>query len=1583
MTGTSEHTRTLYTVLEELRKAALSNRERGDLFERLIRSYLRTDPMYADRYDHVWLWGEWPAHVGADTGIDLVAEVAGGGLCAIQCKFYEPHHRLMKEDLDSFFTASGKIGFTERLIVSTTDNWSKNAEAALADQSIPVSRISLHDLAESRIDWAAVSPLQPPEILPLAPRKDLRPHQLEALDDVIAGFADNDRGKLIMACGTGKTYTALRVAEEIAATVADRPARILFLVPSISLLSQTLREWAADASVPLAPFAVCSDTKVGRDDEDLSRHELAFPATTDPAKLHAQVAASHRPDGMTVVFSTYQSLPVVSKAQAMGLESFDLIICDEAHRTTGSTAAGTEDSNFVLVHQNDFIAATKRLYMTATPRMFSPAARAKAEREEIILWSMNDEEVFGPEFHRLGFGEAVERDLLTDYKVIVLAVDEQYVSAAFQGQFEQNGELKLEDAVKLVGCWNGLSRRERDAEGKVVISGPPLRRAVAFSRSIAASKKITQMFEDVSDLVVAPDDPDPVYVEAEHVDGTFNSLKRNEKLAWLKSPFEPDDNTCRVLSNARCLSEGVDVPNLDAVLFLSARKSQVDVVQSVGRVMRKSEGKDYGYIILPVGIPTNLSPEEALADNRNYEVVWEVLQALRAHDDRFNAIINKLDLNQTAPDQLSVIGLPGMGDSDAAQQHMQQLAMSFPHIEEWRNAIYARIVQKCGDRLYWEDWARSIAQIADAHVARISALLANPDTAVSEQFQSFLAGLQANLNDSITEANAVEMLAQHIITKPVFDALFQDYEFAEHNPVSIVMQAMLDALSEHNLQSENEELESFYASVRKRAEGIDNATAKQRIITELYERFFKLAFPKAADSLGIVYTPIQIVDFILRSVEQILTHEFDASLNDDGVHVLDPFTGTGTFIVRLVQSGLITASQLAAKYAGELHANEINLLAYYIAAVNIEAAFHDLVGGAYQPFEGIVLTDTFQMHESDGKLEHQMFAANSERVAKQKKADIRVIVGNPPYSTGQTSGNDDNQNLKYPRLDKRLEGTYVARTTARNANSLYDSYIRAFRWASDRIGDRGVVAFVSNGGFIDSNTADGMRKTLVDEFDSIYVYNLRGNQRTSGELSRKEGGKIFGGGSRATIAITFLVKTGDRGEGVPARIYYRDIGDYLTREQKLDIIEYGRVEDLTWSLIEPNEHGDWINQRRGDFQQLYPVYQDAGDRIFTLASRGLATGRDAWIYNSSKALLAANVDRAIEFYNSEVERLADSNDTPNLDPKRFSWNRADRTNLRNGVKYHVDPDRFYVAQYRPFFRQHAYFERSLNDMVYRQHKIFPTPETENYGIYCVGKGSAVPFSVLMVDRLPDLHVTGAGSGGQFFPRYTYYEAEGLFSENPETAYERVDNITDKALEAFRARYGEQVTKDDIFYYTYAVLHSPDYRAAYEADLRKLLPNIPMADDFAALTAAGRTLADLHLGYETAEPYGLEEIIDPVITASEDEFDAYRVAKLQYGAGARVNGKKEPDRSRIVVNHRITLAGIPDEAHDYMIGTRSALDWLLDRYKVSPNQDSGITNDPNDWTREQDAPNYIVELIKRVVTVSVRTVEITGGLPTVL
>ncbi len=1635
----------LRTLLEKYRAGSSSEREKGTYFERLVKVWLEHAPTQKAQFSRVLMFSDWAKENRfdqRDTGIDLVAQLADSvdDWCAIQCKFYREGHRIQKGDIDSFFTASGKRPFTRRLIVDTTGvQWSEHADEALRDQIVETIRIGLSDLEDSGIDWQAFAATQSVKLLE---KKRPRPHQTEALEAVKDGLAVADRGKVIMACGTGKTYTALHIAEQL----VGRGGRVLFLVPSLSLMSQSIREWSIDANIPLRSFAVCSDSQVGvrraadGDVADIDIHDLEIPATTYGATVAAK-ATPAAPDSMTVVFSTYQSIQAVSTAQlTYGLPEFDLIICDEAHRTTGVKLADEEESNFIRVHDAAYIRGKKRLYMTATPRIFGDAVKKTADEVDAVLCSMDDASLFGETLFTRNFSWAVQNGLLTDYKVIVLAVDEEAVSAGVQRLLaDENSELKLDDATKIVGCYKALTKA--DLKPDVAGDTGPMRRALAFAKDIKRSKlveaefaRVAKEWRDSLDDDVAATIP-PLAVDIKHVDGQFSAHARNERLAWLKDT-RIEAETCRILTNARCLSEGVDVPALDAILFLHPRKSQIDVVQSVGRVMRRAEGKKMGYVILPVAVPANKAPEEALDDNEKYRVVWQILNALRAHDDRLDATINKIDLGVDPGDRIEIIAVTnempiraepkksgidvgvggGGGDSEPGDDlprpdRGSDNAQTRFQFDEFAKAIMARIVKRCGTRTYWEDWAKDVARIAEVHVIRIRAAVQITGSEERKAFEIFLAEIRDDLNDSITDEEGIEMLAQHLITRPVFEALFEGYSFAANNPVSKALQSVLDTLDRQHLEKEVEALKKFYASVRMRAQGIENATAKQKIVVELYDKFFKAAFPKLAARLGIVYTPVEVVDFIIKSVDEVLQSEFGQTLGSEGVHIIDPFVGTGTFITRLLQSGMIKPEQMAHKYRHEIHANEMVLLAYYIAAINIEAVYHEKMGGEYEPFPGICLTDTFQLYEQDRDLLSGTLEVNSNRRMRQRELDIRVIIGNPPYSVGQDSANDNAANLDYPKVDGRIAATYAARSRATLKNALYDSYIRAIRWASDRIGDRGVIGFVTNGGWVEANTADGLRKCLSEEFSSLHVFHLRGNARTMGERRRKEKDNVFGQGSRAPVAIAILVKNPASAErGV---IRFHDIGDYLTREQKLAAVaRFGSIKGIaaakSWTAIQPDEHGDWLNQRDSSFENHMLIgskKEVASPVLFGQFSGGVSSGRDAWVYNSSHAGLAATTRKMVEFYDSELDRFnavvaPDARSARaktvdgfvDADPKKISWTGGLKADLVRNRRAVHEPDSMTTCLYRPFTRQWLYYNRAFIERVLQMPRLFPIGATgiENLLIMVPSPGNVTPFSVSITNMACDLSVVAAKSGTQCFPRYLYDVANGTDDETsqgellegaPARIVTRRDAITDEGFKHFTDAYpGEPIGKEDVFYYVYGLLHSEEYRAQYADNLTKQLPRIPLmkrVEDFVAFAEAGRRLADLHVNFETVEPFPvtikegdlrLANIPDPVAY--------YRVEKMKFG-GKRPN----QDKTTVIYNPKITIIGIPLDAYDYVVNGKSALEWVMDRQCVKTDPASGIVNDANRYAIETvDDPAYPFKLFCRIITVSLETMKIVRELP---
>ena len=1646
-------------IIQKYREESYSERNKGDRFEKLMKAYLLTKPVYKNLLSDVWLWSEFSYKEqfgtgGKDTGIDIVCRTYEGEYWAVQCKCYRPEARIDLPHVSTFITTSafpfsttdGEKTFTHRIWIDTTYD-GLNAEAKNALSKINATRIGLIDLRNDDVNWEELDAGKKGDEVSLV-KYNLRPHQQDAFDSTISYFQTHDRGKVIMACGTGKTFTSLRIAE----AMANDSHLVLFLVPSIALLSQTLKEWSAQAAQNIYPICICSDAKATKKVED-EISDLVLPATTDPDKVYKQFINFRErrksEGGMIVVFSTYQSIDVISEVQAKINKRekdsfiFDLIICDEAHRTTGIKQQNKIQSPFTKVHDNEFIRAKKRMYMTATPRLYSSDAQAKAKEKDILVWSMDDAEWYGEEIYRIGFGAAVEKQLLSDYKVIVLTLDENSVDAELKQKIlNEHSEISADDATKLIGCINVLSKRTSYLTDKELfkdVDPEPMKSAVSFCANIENSKYITQAFnvcqQAYYETMSEEKRAEIVSVKADHVDGTMGSTAREEKLYWLKNS-DPSKKECRVLDNVRCLSEGVDVPSLDAILFLSSRNSQVDVVQSVGRVMRRAEGKRFGYIIIPVVVPASANADEILDTSKEFKIVWDVLTALRAHDDRFNATINKIELNKKKPKVITITGGGNFGGATIIGNDTQgnededytQGVLEFDELQqklydkfnEITNQVFAKIVTKCGSRRYWADWGKDIGEIAKRNIERINKLIAT-DGDHKQKFNSYWEGLKKNLNPSVSQEEAVEMLAQHMITKPVFEALFGNDHFTKENPVSKSLEDIVSLLDEKSDPEDLKKLENFYKSVQQRAEGIDNAEGKQKVVVELYDSFFRNAFPLTVEKLGIVYTPVPVVDFILHSAEYVLNKEFGRSISDEKVNVIDPFTGTGTFITRLLQSGIIKPEDLERKYKHEIFANEIVLLAYYIANINIENAYHDLnESKEYEPFEGICLTDTFQLYENgEQTFDDLVFTENSERVNEQRRQPITVIVGNPPYSAKQKKANDNAQNQKYPSLEQKILDTYVLKSTAKSNASTHDSYIKAFRWATDRLtnNNNGIVAFITNSGWIDGNAQDGFRKCLIDEFDSIYIFNLKGAIRgKNGESLNREGQNVFN--IMTGVAITILVKKNNL--KTSGKIYYCEIDDYLNRVQKLNLIRnLHSIENLKFKKIIPNSFGDWLSKRNNLFLTWLPI----GDKEIKINNNtffipnytnGLKTQRDGWCYNFSKITLSNTVDEMIDYYNTTLLKLK-TNEISEVDfnTTKISWTTNVQRDVKKGYKYDSDDGLIGEALYRPFIKEYLYYSKKFNERTYQVPKSFPTFSQKNKLICISGLGGSKEFCCLMTDIIPDLNLQEAGA--QCFPLYWYETIESnqgtLFEE--ENQIIRHEAITDFILERAQSKYGNKVQREDIFYYVYGILHSKSYRETFEADLKKMLPRIPLVSDyqkFWAFSKAGRELAELHLNYETVEAYPdvkiesidyleYEKEIPKLVrddSAIRNDKGLLMVADNPNGPSTgsetakdykyfevdQMKFPKKDQKDTIIYNHYHKITNIPAKAYEYVVNGKSAIEWIMERYAITTDKKSGITNNPNDWSIEHQKPRYIFDLLLSIINVSVQTVDIVNNLPEV-
>lgn len=1574
---------TFQQLIQQARDNLTVKRDQGTAFELIVKSYLQNEPAYKQRYDKVWMLSEVPEEYGIshkDTGVDLVARNRSTGtLTAVQAKFYTG--RVDKGSIDSFISECGKNYYSDGLLVATTDIWSANALGAFQNLTKPIELITLKQLENAHINWQLFDFHKANTDL-TKKKKKLRHYQQDAVHNAVIHYRNHDRAKMILPPGSGKTFTALKIAEALMEDRKQDEFKVLYLVPSIQLLSQTLFSWAADVSdgIEFQPFSIVSDRKATKkktkdDESDLTASDIGFPATTDVHQFVHNYDSLSNPKGkrLITVFSTYQSIEVIHEAQEQGFPFFDLIVADEAHRTTGAKALN-EPSVFTYVHDNDHVKSDLRLYQTATPRIYSETAKKKATEMSVVISSMDDEAIYGKEIYRLSFGRAVDLGVLSDYKVSVLAVSDSFINRRMQNILSSNDQLNVDDIGKIIGVWNAMVKRN-GLNGAIM--GPPMKRAIAFTDTIKHSKIIANEFNHVVNDYLQDVAEDSFSVKVRHADGTYNAMEKAEAISWLSDDI--DNNEAHVLSNVRFLTEGIDVPNLDAVIFFSPKKSQVDIVQAVGRVMRKAPGKDYGYIILPVVINAGKDPSTVMDNDKKYKEVWQVLNALRSTDERFDAEVNKLQLNKKKSGKINFIGVnttPGSAiteeESDtgtSAPQKDEGVQQSY--LDEWRymeKAFYGRVVEQVGNRRYLEDWSKDVADIAKRHIQRINDLI-DTNTEACNAFKKYLKSLQYNINKTIDQEQAVEMLSQHLITQPVFESLFAGSNFVKENPVSKAMNEVVDVFNQYGFDREQEALKPFYDSVRLRASEIDNADAKQQIIITLYDKFFRTGFKKTTEQLGIVFTPIEVVDFIVHSVDDALRKYFDTTLAGENVHILDPFTGTGTFITRtlyylknMMDRGEITYADIVRKYTQELHANEIMLLSYYIAAVNIENVFDEINGpeNGYLPFEGIVLTDTFESTEiGDTEIFDEVLSENNARLKKQRKQPITVITSNPPYSVGQKNANDNNQNVHYNILEEKIKNTYVKHSSSVLNTGLYDTYVKAFRWASDRLGEKGIIGFVTNGSYIDSNSTVGLRYCLNREFNHLYIYNLRGNQRTSGELSRKEGGKIFGSGSRAPIAISILIKDGSNQH----EIFYHDIGDYLSREEKLKIlVDTQSINHVQWDIIHPDNNNDWINQRDPNYQK-YTIIGDtnhSADGIFKNNAPGIQTNRDVWVIGFNRKNVCNNVKKLIDHYNSEREKLKeDSNYHYNRDPKYIKWTRKLEKKLKDNTSINFDDKHIVLSMYRPFTKKTLYYDELLTESPGKYYDEFGE---NNFVIYSSGRHSTKQFSALCVNCFPDYQLSMNGQG---FMRYD--------NEVPDIplldGQAKVNTDNSNINQTFADKIG--LSQDDVFAYVYGVLNSTQYQGKYQNDLKKDLARIPILKQKEKYVEIGKKLMNLHLNYESVPAY-------PGVNIQMSDNPSYRVEKMRFGKKRDPeSGKKVNNRSVIVFNDDITISEIPDKAYDYIVNGKSAIEWIMDQYQIKTDKASGITDDPNAYS---DNPKYIFNLLLSIINVSVQTVDLVHQLP---
>lgn len=1595
-----------YELIKQKLHAIPNLRHKGSLFEKISKQFLQEHDS-ANEYESIDLWYDWKLRgKERDKGIDIVIQTTSKEYIAVQCKFHQDSISLnnIATFLAHLQSGVGEVRFKKGIIISTSNLTSEALKAIEQIRStgmgIDIDEITEEDFIYSRIDWEKFDPTKTEDEIPLCDKKRPRPHQTEAIEKTKEYFSDpkNARGKLIMACGTGKTYTSLKIMEAL------DPKITLFLAPSIALLSQTFREYAQEKSEPFYASIVCSDDKTGQskneDNDDIKFSELPIKPSTRLEDILSVHLKAQKENKRFIIFSTYQSALRIKEAQEAGLNGIDLIICDEAHRTVGAMYSSNErdDKNaFTLCHSDENIKATKRLYMTATPKVYSESSKAKAKESDNVIYSMDDEEIFGEEIYTLNFSQAIALDLLTDYKVIILAVRSENLSGVTNSvnkkisQLEAKGtklDKKLinnEFVCKIVGTHKGLAKQDvialddenkEDNDLKSKRDTFVSQRAISFCKSIQTSKNIKDSFETIMecyDEELKKKSFKNLEIKIDHVDGTMNCKERLEKLEELNK-FQP--NTCKVLSNARCLSEGVDVPALDSVIFFDGKSAMVDIIQAVGRVMRKAKNKKRGYIILPIALEeSEIQNLNEAVKNTNFQNIWKVLKALRSHDSSlvdeatFKEKIKIFGSNDAKnPDDEKELQKDKTEQSDPKQA--QKTLFDAILLQDLANAVYNVMPTKLGDRNYWENFAKKTGNIAKTLNNRLKELFGkNP-----EIFDNFLTSLRGNIHQNIKEEEALDMITSHVITKPIFDAIFGDNI---KNPIAKALDKMVLKLSSLGLEGETKDLKNLYESVKTEATHAKSQKSQQELIKNLYNTFFKEAFKKQSEKLGIVYTPIEVVDFILRATNGILKKHFNTDFNDKNITIFDPFTGTGSFIARLLSkdNDLISDEALKEKFQKNLFAFDIVLLSYYIALINITQAAQNR-DSSLKNFKNIALTDSLDyLEEKTNKGVIPGFEdlkENQEIKTTMEKQNIRVIIGNPPYSSGAKSENDNNQNLSHKKLEKWVYETYGKNSTApvQAGKTTRNTLIQSIRMASDLLKDKGVVGFVVNGSFIDSKSADGFRKCVTQEFSHLYALNLRGNARTSGETFKKEGGKIFDSGSRATVAIVFFVKDKSVTNNT---IHYYEVEDYLKREAKLHLLAgFENLDSVPFKEITPNDKGDWINQRNDGFEKLIPLKRDPKlkilNTIFDLNSNGVISGRDPWVYNFSQKTLKQSVQKCIETYNADLKRFnevfreafkqrtakdkgikpADRykylNDREiTTDKTKIAWTDSLKNKLirnENLPESGMEPLR--LALYRPFNKQWLYWDKDLINRQGRFSTIFPDKSARNV---VINTGVGKVFSALISSEIPCYDLL---HHNQAYPLY-YYDDLG----------NRYNAISGYALNLFRRHYqDDSIVEEEIFYYIYAIFHHKGYLKKYKNSLAKEAPRIALSEDFKELSILGKELAELHLNYENGEMH--TSVKHNLLENAEVE-GYYDVVQM----------KKDKKGDRIQYNHHITITKIPQKAFDYVVNGKSAIDWVIERYQKTMDKESLIENNPNDYA----GGKYVFELLCRVIKLSEKSVDL--------
>jgi predicted helicase len=1510
-----------------------SKTERGRLLEVATKLYLQEQGF------KTYFWSEWASQKGLslqDTGIDLVAEI-DGDLYAVQCKNWD--RAVSWRDVGTFVGSLLRkdLNFKGGFLVAKSV--SKEVEKEIERLGKTIITVSADELSEYLDQAKALL-----EGKPLTKeKKQLRPYQGQAIQSVLEGLQSRDRGKLIMPPGTGKTLVALRIAESFSVGKL-----ILFLCPSIALLDQSIKAWFRDSELPVHAYAVVSDRGVGRDDELNSRSLLSFPATTSAEEL----LGAFRPeeDKLNVIFSTYQSLDVIKDAQQNGLPEFDLIICDEAHRTAG--VSKREETNFKLVHSNEHIKGKKRLYMTATPKVFDVEKEEKERIEEenlVKIFDMSDEGIFGPTFFEYSFRRAIEEGYLSPYRIVVMTVDKKEVQEKLYEYLMSQGSLSIDDTTKLVGLGKLIKGEVHNEDGTPL--NLSIKRGIVFVNRVSKSKQVAEDFEAVFREYFGIQSP----ANIQHIDGNMSVFDKRRRINWLREGGQRS----HTLTNAKVLTEGIDVPALDFVAFFDQKESVVDIIQALGRVVRKAQNKEFGLVFIPLVVSTDRENIDEQIERTSYKTLWQVLNAVASLDSAFQSQIRVIlieDGNRTReidPNRDNVIVLD-RGNTQTS------------FFEPIRKHLSTKIVRsfRLGS-IFLRDWAQETAKTAKDLKDNVQIAL-EKDLSFRQKFEELRRALTTLLNESISDQDAINLIVQYILTKPIFDAVFE-----HKSPVDKILDSIFEYFK-HFLQNNIRELDKFYEQVQVKASGLRNEEERQEFLRHLYTNFFSVAFKETTDEVGIAYTPVPLVSFIVKFVNHLVQKHFGKTLDDEGVVILEPFAGMGTFISLAIEN--MDLQKLEEKLQRkEIWANEILLLPYMAMVKNIESTIARKIG-KHLPFETALWTDSFSLMEKlyekqSPKLPMIIPEKFKELIDAQLKAKVNVLISNPPWRVGRENENVGRRNIEYRNLRMRIGQTYARyakQLGIASVNKLYDTYIQALRMASDRI-EEGVIGFVLNNGWLHGLSGRGIRKALSEEFVEVYVYDLRGDARVK---SKKEGENVFP--IQTGNCLLFLVKRKDK-KG-PAKIFYKAVKDYATKEEKFaELREWeDQPDQIEWQEIQPNQKHDWIDQGEEEFESLVKL----GDKrnkheitVFDEYSLGLATNRDSYAYNFSKADLKMHMERLISTFNEHLERvwareITEDNVEEKIerDQRKIKWDDSLKNELfRLRESQRFKNDRVFDAFYKPFVPMWVYFDRVFNDRTYRLPSIFPTPDVENLAIVVSGVGKGRVFDAFITTKILDksFHTTSVF----LFPLYIYNEVKTLYG----TVSQRQDNITDQALRLFQKALNDAtITKEDIFFYAFGVLSTPSYVERFRNNLSKELPRVPILDSFREISKLGRELAELQLAYQRyvwavvmkEEKEDLPEYSNLTITADENALSEY-VEKVRL----------DKENREITINGKVKVQGIPKFAIECKVGNYPPIEWVSKYLVRKEDEDTGIVWDPRIKVEE------FVDIVKKLIAFSERCLEI--------